>query len=203
MKSFIIRELTKEKESLEYCLKKGIHLTLVLVLSRAVDTDVLVSVRLAGQGSSANVIGLVRGQGNNRISIHTEQIHEASETTSNLLFKVALFDQAKFSYHGLIRIEKPAQKSDAYQRNENLLLSRSVTARSDPALEILANDVRCTHGSTTGKINEDQLWYLTSRGISESVAKQLLVEGFFESAIAKISDTIGQEKIRSLLWQNI
>lgn len=203
MKSFIIHELKKEKESLEYSLKRNIHLTLVVVFSRAVDTDVLVSVRLAGQGSSANIIGLVRGQGNNQISIHTEQIHEAPGTTSNLLFKAALFDQAKFSYHGVIRIEKPAQKSDAYQKNENLLLSPGATARSEPALEILANDVRCTHGSITGKINKDQLWYLASRGIFESAAKQLLVEGFFESAIAKISDTIAQEKIKRLLWQNI
>lgn len=200
MKSFIIHELTKEKESLEYNLKRNIHLTLVLVLSRAVDMDVLVSVRLAGQGSSANIIGLVRGQGNNRISIHTEQIHEAPETTSNLLFKAALFDQATFSYYGVIRIEKTAQKSDAYQRNENLFLSPRATARSEPALEILANDVRCTHGSTTGKINEDQLWYLASRGISESVAKQLLVEGFFESATESISDTIQKDSVRKILW---
>lgn len=200
MKSFIIHELTKEKESLEYILKRNIHLTLVLVLSRAVDTDVLVSVRLAGQGSSANIIGLVRGQGNNRISIHTEQIHEAPETTSNLLFKAALFDQATFSYYGVIRVEKPAQKSDAYQRNENLFLSPRATARSEPALEILANDVRCTHGSTTGKISEDQLWYLASRGISETAATQLLVEGFFESATESISDTIQKDSVRKILW---
>ena len=200
MKSFIVHELTKEKESLEYVLKTNIHLTLVLVLSQAIDADVFVSVRPAGQGSSVDVTGLVKGQGNHRISIHTEQIHEAPETTSNLLFKAALFDQAMFFYHGVIRIERPAQRSNAYQKNENLFLSARATARSDPALEILANDVRCTHGSTTGKINEDQLWYLTSRGISEAAATQLLVEGFFESALGNIFDTIQKESVRKILW---
>lgn len=200
MKSFIIHELTKEKESLEYVLKTNIHLTLVLVLSRAVDADVHVVVRLTGHGASAKVIGLVIGRGDHKMMIHTEQIHEAPKTTSSLLVKAALFDQAMFSYHGIIRIEKPAQKSDAYQRNENLLLSRSATARSAPSLEILANDVRCTHGSTTGKINEDQLWYLMSRGISRHAATQLLVEGFFESALGNIFDTIQKESVKKILW---
>lgn len=200
MKSFIIHELTKEKESLEYNLKKNIHLTLVLILSRAVDADVWVSVRLLGRGASVNIIGLVIGRGDHHISIHTQQLHDAPETTSNLLVKAALFDIATFSYHGVIRIEKLAQKSDAYQRNESLLLSGQATARSDPALEILANDVRCTHGSTTGNINEDQLWYLMSRGISETAATRLLVEGFFDSALGTISDTIQKESVRKRLW---
>lgn len=200
MKSLIIHELTKEKESLEYVLKTNIHLTLVLILSQAIDADVWVSIRLLVRGASVNVIGLVVGRGDHHVSIHTQQLHDAPETTSNLLLKAALSDNVQFSYHGVIRIEKPAQKSDAYQRNENLLLSRSATARSDPALEILANDVRCTHGSTTGNINEDQLWYLMSRGISEMAATQLLVEGFFESALGNISDTIQKESVRKILW---
>ena len=200
MKSFIIHELTKEKESLEYHLQKNIHLTLVLILSRAVDADIFVSVRLIGQGSSANVIGLVKGQGRHRISIHTEQIHEAPETTSNLLFKAALFDESMFFYHGVIRIEKHAQKSNAYQRNENLLLSPTATARSEPALEILANDVRCTHGATIGKLSEDQLWYLSGRGLSPDRASRMLVEGFYESALGNISDTMQKESVRKILW---
>lgn len=203
MKSFIIHELTKEKESLEYPLKEDSQLTLVLVLSKSMDADVHVVVRLTGRGASAKVIGLVVGRGDHKITIHTEQIHEAPETTSNLLVKAVLYDQTQFSYDGIIRVERSAQKSDAYQKNENLLLSPRSHARSAPSLEILANDVRCTHGSTTGKLNEDQLWYLTSRGLSTPVAKQLLVEGFFEHAMAAISDTISQEKIRRLLWQVI
>ncbi len=203
MKSLIIHETKKEKESLEYILKKNSQLTLVLVVSKAIDADIHVVVRLTGRGASVNVIGLVIGRGDNKITIHTEQIHEAPETTSNLLVKAVLFDEAEFAYGGIIRIEKNAQKSDAYQKNENLLLSGDAHVRSDPALEILTNDVRCTHGSTTGKLNEDQLWYFASRGIARSVAAQLLVDGFFESAIAKISDTISQDKIRRTLWQDL
>ena len=201
MKSFIIHETKKEKESLDYVLKKNVHLTLVVVLSQAMDTDVRVAVHLTGRGAQATIVGLVIGRGDHKISVHTQQLHDAPETTSNLLVKAALMGGVQFTYDGVIRVARAAQKSDAYQKNENLLLSAHAHARSDPALEILANDVRCTHGSTTGKPNEDQLWYLASRGLSRSVAEQLLVEGFFEHAIGTISDTISQEKIRRILWQ--
>lgn len=199
MKSLIIHKTKKEKESLEYILKKNSQLTLVLIVSEAIIADIHVVVRLTGRQATVNVIGLVAGRGNNKIAIHTEQIHEAPETTSNLLVKAVLFDKAEFAYDGIIRIEKNAQKSDAYQKNENLLLSGDAHVRSDPALEILANDVRCTHGSTTGKPSEDQLWYLLSRGLSKKLALKLFVDGFFEHAIMGISDTIAQERIRKML----
>jgi len=199
MKSLIIHETKKKKESLEYILKKNSQLTLVLVVSKAIDMDIHLVVRLTGCGATANVIGLVAGRGDNEITIHTEQIHEAPETTSNLLIKAVFFDKAEFAYDGIIRIEKNAQKSDAYQKNENLLLSGDAHVRSDPALEILANDVRCTHGSTTGKPSEDQMWYLLSRGLSKKLAVKLLVDGFFEHAVMGISDTIAQERIRKML----
>lgn len=201
--TFIIEEVTKANQNFTYILKKNINLTVVVILSQAINADVHVVVRLTARGASAKVIGLVVGRGDHKIMIHTEQIHEAPETTSNLLVKAALYDQTQFLYDGIIRVERSAQKSDAYQKNENLLLSATAHARSDPALEILANDVRCTHGSTTGKINEDQLWYLMSRGLSIPGAKQLLVEGFFEHATESISDTIDRELIRKILWQTI
>lgn len=197
----IIEEIRTDKSFYEYSLQENARLTFVLIGVQKIDMDIVVRIRLSGRGSAANIIGLVAGKGNHRISMHTEQIHEAPETTSNLLVKAALFDQIQFSYDGVIRVEPQAQKTDAYQKNENLLLSPHAHARSDPALEILANDVRCTHGSTTGKPNEDQLWYLASRGIGKSTATQLLIEGFFERAITTISDTIYQEQIRKLLWQ--
>ncbi len=197
----MIQEIHGNYASFEYTLHEHARLTVVLIVAQKADMDITVRVCLSGQGSSANVIGLVAGRGDHRITMHTEQIHEAQDTTSNLLVKAALYDQVQFSYDGVIRVEKLAQKTDAYQKNENLLLSPHAHARSDPALEILANDVRCTHGSTTGKPNEDQLWYLTSRGIPRRAATQLLIEGFFERAIMTISDTIHQEQIRKSLWQ--
>ncbi len=198
MKSLIIHRVKKKDESLEHILKQNDQHTFVFIVSS--DADVHVSVRLAGRGARADIVGLIMGSGNHRIAIHTEQIHVAPETTSNLLVKAVLTDEARFSYDGVIRVARAAQKSDAYQKNENLLLSPHAHARSAPALEILANDVRCTHGSTTGKLDEDQLWYLMSRALPRPRASQLLVEGFFEHAIGTISDTMQQEKIRRVLW---
>lgn len=197
----IIQEINGSLASYEYAVLENEQLDLILIVTQKADMAIAVRVRLSGRGASANIVGLVVGQGDHRISIHTEQIHEAAGTMSNLLVKAALFDQVQFSYDGVIRVEQSAQKTDAYQKNENLLLSPHAHARSEPALEILANDVRCTHGSTTGKPNEDALWYLASRGISRKAATHLLVEGFFEHAISTISDTISQEKIRKSLWK--
>lgn len=201
MKTFKLEEITKSEQQFEYELKSD--LTLVLVLVKPMDASIRVRVRMSSKDASATIIGLVMGRGDHHISIHTEQIHEAPETTSNLLVKAALTDAARFSYDGVIRVARQAQKSDAYQKNENLLLSPHAHARSAPALEILANDVRCTHGSTTGTVNQDQLWYLMSRALPRSIATRVLVEGFFESAISRISDTIRQERIRKLLWETL
>lgn len=199
----IIEEVRRDKSLYEYSLQEDAQLTLVLVAVQKIDMEIVVRIRLSGRGSEAKIIGLVAGREDHRITMHTEQIHTAPDTTSNLLVKAALYDHVQFSYDGVIRVEPSAQKTDAYQKNENLLLSPYAQARSDPALEILANDVRCTHGSTTGKPNEDQLWYLASRGIGKSAGTQLLIEGFFERAITTISDTICQEQIKKLLWQHL
>lgn len=198
----IIEEIRADKSVYEYTLQENAQLTFVLVGVQKIDMEIVVRIRLSGKGSEANIIGLVVGRDDYGITMHTEQIHSAPDTTSNLLVKAALFDHVQFSYDGVIRVDPQAQKTDAYQKNENLLLSPHAHARSDPALEILANDVRCTHGSTTGKPNEDQLWYLASRGIHKSAGTQLLIEGFFERAITTISDTIHQNQIRKLLWQH-
>lgn len=200
-KVFELKEVTKPQQSFGYVVPSNTQLTFIFVAT--IEADVHVSVRLTGKGARATVIGLVFARKDQRITIHTEQIHEAPETTSNLLVKAVLRDEASFAYDGIIRVERKAQKSDAYQKNENLLLSPHAKARSDPALEILANDVRCTHGSTSGTLNKEQLWYLTSRAVPRAVAASLLVEGFFESAISRISDTIQQDRIRKILWDTL
>ena len=116
----IIVEIQADKSLYEYSLGENAQLTLVLIGVDKIDMEIGVKIRLAGKGSSAKIIGLISGKGDNRISMHTEQIHEAPETTSNLLVKAALFDEVQFSYDGIIRVEKNAQKTDAYQKNENL-----------------------------------------------------------------------------------
>lgn len=181
--------------------KKGEHFTLVIIGSSPKQKEAHFTVRLTGFGAKARIIGLIVGKDSNDFSLHTIQEHKAPQTSSDLLVKSVLTDRAKFSYDGSIRVEKTAQKTDAYQRNENLLLSDSAHARSDPSLEILANDVRCTHGATVGKISEDELWYLASRGISYASGRKLITRGFLESAIGRISDTIAAEKVRRMLWK--
>ena len=185
----------------EYVVGKNVQLTLIVfILSRSTSRVVI---RLAGRMARANIVGLVVGSGAHSIALHTLQLHQAPETTSNLLVKSVLRDHATFFYDGAIRVEKDAQKTDAYQRNENLLLSAGAHAESKPALEILANDVRCTHGATVATVSEEQLWYLASRGISDRPGKKLLVDGFLYSAFAGISDTILREDIKKRIWQTL
>ena len=202
MKKTVIIDMDRSQKH-TFRVKKGEHLTLAIVARSPKNKEAHYTVKLAGVGAKATIIGLVIGTGDTQFSLHTLQQHEAPQTSSDLLVKSVLTDRAAFSYDGEILVEKRAQKTDAYQRNENLLLSESAHVRSDPSLEILANDVRCTHGVTVGKISEDELWYLASRGISSASGKKLIVEGFLESAIGRISDTIVAEKLRRMLWKTL
>ena len=115
------------------------------------------------------------------------QNHLAPNGKSTLTFKNALLGKSKCIFSGLIKVENDAQSTNAYQTNRNLLLSDEAEADSMPGLEILANEVKCSHGATTSKIDDQELFYLLSRGISRSVAERLIVLGFFEEVIGKIS----------------
>ncbi|NMC12070.1 MAG: SufD family Fe-S cluster assembly protein [Chloroflexi bacterium] len=116
----------------------------------------------------------------------TQQNHLAPHTTSDLLFKGALRDRSYSVWQGMIYVAPKAQKTDGYQANRNLTLSPEARADSIPGLEILADDVRCTHGATVGKIDADQMFYLQSRGISKKDAEKLIVEGFFDPIMQRI-----------------
>jgi Fe-S cluster assembly protein SufD len=137
-------------------------------------------------GVNLNILGLFVGKKSDNFELKTNQYHIAPNSTSNLLIKGVFDDQSRFIYQGLIKIEKLGQKSHAYQKNKNLILSKGVYIDSRPFLEILANDVFCTHGSTTGKINEESLFYLKSRGLNQKTAEKLYVSGFIQEIIDKI-----------------
>ncbi len=183
----------------EYCVGKGAHLTLVMTSTTKSKVHVDVHVRLAEYGAQASIIGLVIGTDESSLELHTLQHHEAPQTTSNLLVKGVFYDSARFIYDGAIRVEKAAQQTDAYQRNENLLLSDRAHAESKPSLEILANDVRCTHGATLSALPFDQLWYLAARGIGQPEARRLLVSGFLQSALEHVPDA----SMRVRIFKNI
>lgn len=129
---------------------------------------------------------LVRLSGSARVRITSHQNHRVEGATSDFLCKTVLDGSSEFVYEGIITIAKGAQKSHAYQRNENLVLSPQVRVRSEPKLEILASDVFCTHGVTTSGINEEQLWFLQSRGCEAEMAQKLITQGFLYSGLDRL-----------------
>jgi Fe-S cluster assembly protein SufD len=150
---------------------------------------------LADQGANVKVTGAYFLRESEHADYDTTQEHAAPNTTSDLFFKGVLADSARAVWRGVIRVDKGAQRTDAYQENRNLLLSREAHADSIPGLEIEANDVRCTHGATVGQIDKMQLFYLMSRGLSRAQAEQLIVRGFFQPVL----DRIGSDEVRETL----
>jgi len=142
--------------------------------------------QLQAPGAHSEMLALTVAHGTQEFDQRTLQIHQAPNTSSNLLYKNALLDQAKTIFSGLIVVDPDAQKTDAYQSNRNLMLSDEAEANSLPGLEIQANDVRCTHGATSARIDREQEFYLESRGIRAAQAQELLVFGFFEEVLGKI-----------------
>ncbi|MBI3021538.1 MAG: SufD family Fe-S cluster assembly protein, partial [Candidatus Omnitrophica bacterium] len=127
---------------------------------------------------------------------HTLQDHQAPHTESDLQFRAALQDESRMVYTGLIRIAKEAQQTHAYQANHNLMLSNSAKAETIPMLEILADDVQCKHGASIGPIDEEQTFYLMSRGVPREIAQRLLVMGFIEPIVQHIPFEPLQEQLR-------
>jgi Fe-S cluster assembly protein SufD len=150
---------------------------------------------LAGAGATSRVTGAYFADGDQHLDYDTFQEHMAPSTTSDFAFKGALRENATAVWRGMIRVEAEAQKTNAYQENRNLLLSDRAHADSIPGLEILANDVRCTHGATIGKVDREQLFYLMSRGLPRNEAERLIVRGFF----TEILDRIELEPVREAL----
>jgi len=141
---------------------------------------------LAGQGATSRVTGAYFADKSQHLDYDTYQEHIAPSTTSDFAFKGALRDSARTVWRGMIRVEEDAQKTNAYQENRNLLLSKDAHADSIPGLEILANDVRCTHGATLGRIDRDELFYCMARGLSRAEAERLIVRGFFQDVLDRI-----------------
>ena len=152
---------------------------------------------LAGAGATSRVTGAYFADGSQHLDYDTFQEHIAPNTTSDFAFKGALRDTASVVWRGMIKVEKDAQQTNAYQENRNLLLSETAHADSIPGLEIEANDVRCTHGATVGQVDREQLFYLMARGLSRGEAERLIVRGFFTDLL----DRIELEPVREALGE--
>jgi len=160
-------------------------------------------VELAGQGAASILRSTYLGGGDQIHDLRTKQDHVAPKTQSDLLCKGAVSGTARSIYSGLIKIQKGAMRSDARQTNHNLVLSESAHADSVPNLDISENDVRCSHASTVGPINEDQRYYLESRGISPAETEQLLVRGFFKDLLDKTSLPVATQVVGDAIEQRL
>jgi Fe-S cluster assembly protein SufD len=152
-------------------------------------------VHLDGSGATAEVNGVTFATGKQKLSYYTQQSHHAPHTRSDLLYKDVLRDQSRVIWRGMIKVDPGAQKIDGYQRNDGLLMSEDCRADLIPGLEIEADDVRCTHGATAGRVDEEQLFYCMCRGIERREAMHIIVEGFFQ----RVYDRIPVEAVRETL----
>lgn len=197
MRNIIIQKIDKVQSPQTFIVRDNEQLTLILTSTASAHYQA--AIKLIGNGAEADILGIILGCDADEVRINTLQDHQAPYTRSNLLIKSALSGRSQFFYEGYINVEKNAQRTDAYQRNENLMLSPEAKTESKPALEIFANDVRCTHSATIGKINPEERFYLESRGIDPQVASYLIVRGFFQP----ILDKIGEGNTRKQLLNQI
>ncbi|MEK6222692.1 MAG: Fe-S cluster assembly protein SufD [Chloroflexota bacterium] len=156
-------------------------------------------INLIGQGAVGKMSGFYFTDGNQHLDHDTQQNHLAPNTTSDLLFKGALEDESRSVWQGMIYVAPDAQKTDGYQSNPNLVLNKNARADSIPGLEILADDVRCTHGATVGKISEEEIFYLEARGVERAEAERLIVQGFFDPIMLRIPFERVRERFRKAI----
>jgi Fe-S cluster assembly protein SufD len=154
---------------------------------------------LTGAGAEVQVNGVMFTEGKQQLTYNTLQHHRAERCRSDLLYKGALQDRSRLVWRGMIKVDKGAQKTDGYQRNDNLMLSEHARADSIPGLEIEADDVRCTHGATAGRVDDEQVFYARCRGLTRKEAIRMIVAGFFQ----QVFDRITIESVRNALGDAI
>ncbi|MFA6272211.1 MAG: SufD family Fe-S cluster assembly protein [Patescibacteria group bacterium] len=199
-KERIIIDYLGKKKNVTIAVKRGESLIYIILGFKPGDKNITIS--LDGSGADARILGAIIGvQG--KININTFQHHRAPNTKSDLLIKGVFLNHTGYKYEGLIKIDPKAQRSNAYQKNNNLLLSDQAHVDTSPKLEILADDVRCTHGATIGRINEEEMFYLMSRGIPKKEAERLVISGFLKSIVADLPDQKSKQKIEKILDKEI
>lgn len=156
-----------------------------------------ISVMIEGAGASAEVNGLHHLKGEAHADSHTFLDHQAPNTTSNQLYKCILQDESRSVFNGRVFVHRDAQKTNSYQLNKNLLLSRRCRVDTKPQLEIKADDVKCTHGATISQLDDEQLFYLQTRAVGREDARQMLVRGFIDDVLSKV----GHPLIRKVLMK--
>ncbi|NLG60872.1 MAG: Fe-S cluster assembly protein SufD, partial [Candidatus Cloacimonetes bacterium] len=158
---------------------------------------------LEGPGSRSDMLGLYFAKGNQHFDHNTRQDHRVPHAQSDLLYKGALDDAAHAVFRGIIKVFPKAQRTDAYQTNRNLLLSKDANSTSLPNLEIEADDVRCSHAATVGQLDEEELFYIMSRGIPRNIAERLVVFGFFGEVLERLPMPGVVEELREAIGRKL
>jgi len=157
---------------------------------------------LAGRGANAKLLGMSFAQHRQHFDQHTVHDHRVGDTYSDLDFKIVLKDKARSAYTGLIRIAQQSQNCEAYQENRNLLLSDQCRVETIPELEILNDEVRCSHGATVGPVDEEMLYYLASRGIPRADAIRMVISGFVEPTFLEVPEDL-RDRLRSYVMERV
>lgn len=190
---------SKHSTSFKVQMEEGAVFNLNVVTLHGGEISNEIEVNLNGKGGECCVNGLYLADGQQKVSTRVNIFHNVPECHSSQLFKGILDGESRTSFSGKIYVAKDAQKTEAYQANNNLLASRTAKAYTQPHLEIYADDVKCSHGATVGSLNEDELFYMRSRGIAKDEAKLLQQQAFAYAVLEKVANESLRERLHSLL----
>lgn len=177
--------------------EKDERVDIVLVVFPDVDCDIKMDVRLVGEGAEANIYGAYVCGGDERVKISVDMHHKVPHCNSRQLFKGIAGGTSRVDFYGKIIVAQDAQKTEAYQENHNILLSDGAKVDTKPQLEIYADDVKCSHGATIGRLNEEEQFYMRSRGISLEDAKVLQMISFISPVLEHIEDGSQRDALSS------
>ncbi len=179
----------------EVSVKAGERVDMVLLVYPGVSCDVRIDVRLLGEGAEANLYGAYVCGGSEKMKIAVDMHHDVPYCNSRQLFKGIAGGASRVDFYGKIIVAKDAQRTEAYQENHNILLSDDAKVDTKPQLEIYADDVKCSHGATIGRLNEEEQFYMRSRGISLEDAKVLQMISFIAPVLENIPDETEREAV--------
>lgn len=166
------------------------------------DKEIDYNIILSAPGATLSLLGLLIGRGDKEVNIKINVTHEAPNTKSEIILKGALQDESKVSFEGLVKIKKEAKGTNTWMATHLLILSDHARGRAIPSLEIEENDIKAGHAATVGRVNDLELFYMQSRGLSATQAKNLIVEGFLSSVIQKLPKNLQAKALKSLVTNN-
>ena len=183
--------------------KAGQRTDMVLLVYPGVSCDIKLDVTLSGEGAEANIYGAYVCGSEEKVKISVDMHHDVPHCNSRQLFKGIAGGSSKVDFYGKIIVAQDAQKTEAYQENHNILLTDGAKVDTKPQLEIYADDVKCSHGATIGRLNEEEQFYMRSRGISLEDAKVLQMISFIAPVLEHVEDEVQREELTSMIESDI